>query len=306
MDAGHRFTMKNPPRATVIGVTGFIGKELPALLAGKGMATTGVSRSTGATVPGVDRWQTPDELNLAGDHAVINLAGAPISRRWTAANKRTFHESRVGVTRRVVDAIRQLPASERPKVLINGSAVGIYGDRGDEPLTETSPPGGGYLADLCHEWEQAAAEAETLGVRVVFLRTGVVLGHGGEAFEKLVRVFKSGIGGRLGHGRQWMPWIHIDDIRAAIVHAVFSDSLSGPINGCAPAAERNADFTRKLASALHRPAMFPVPGFALKLALGGFGEALLASQHALPAALEADNFKFRFPTFESALADLIR
>ena len=141
---------------------------------------------------------------------------------------------------------------------------------------------------------------------MVFLRTGVVLGHGGEAFEKLVRVFKSGIGGRLGHGRQWMPWIHIDDIRAAIVHAVFSDSLSGPINGCAPAAERNADFTRKLASALHRPAMFPVPGFALKLALGGFGEALLASQHALPAALEADNFKFRFPTFESALADLIR
>jgi uncharacterized protein (TIGR01777 family) len=306
MDSGDRFTMKNPPRTTVIGVTGFIGKGLPALLAGKGMAITGVSRSADATVAGVDRWQAPDKLNLAGDHAVINLAGAPISRRWTAANKRAFHESRVGVTRQVVDAIRLLPASERPKVLINGSAVGIYGDRGDESLTEASAPGGGYLADLCHEWEQTAIEAESLGVRVVLIRTGVVLGHGGEAFEKLIRVFKSGIGGRLGHGRQWMPWIHLDDIRAAIIHAVFSESLSGPVNGSAPAAERNADFTRKLASALHRPAIFPVPGFALKLALGGFGEALLASQRALPAALQADGFEFRFPTFESALADLTR
>ncbi len=297
--------MKDSPRAAVIGVTGFIGKGLPALLAEMGMATTGVSRS-GCAVAGVVRWQTPGNLDFAGHHAVINLAGAPISRRWTADNKRIFHESRVGLTRRVVDAIRQLPAHDRPKVLINGSAVGIYGDRGDEELTEASAPGTGYLADLCHEWEQAATEAEELGVRVVTLRTGVVLGHGGEAFEKLVRVFKAGIGGRLGHGRQWMPWIHLDDIRAAIVHAVGSDHLSGPLNGSAPVAERNADFTRKLAAALHRPAIFPVPGFALKLALGGFGGALLASQHARPAALEADGFKFRFPTLESALADLVR
>lgn len=270
------------------------------------MDTTGVSRSAGGAMDGVECWQTPDNLDFAGVHAVINLAGAPISRRWTTSNKRVFHESRVGITRRAVDAIRLLPAEDRPKVLINGSAVGIYGDRGDEILTESSAPGSGYLADLCHEWEQAAIEAESLGVRVILLRTGVVLGHGGEAFEKLVRVFKSGIGGKLGHGRQWMPWIHIDDIRAAIVHAVFSENLSGPVNGSAPTAERNRDLTRKLAATLHRPAIFPVPGFALKLALGGFGDALLASQHAQPKALEADGFKFRFPTLESALADLVR
>lgn len=298
--------MEHLPRAALIGVTGFIGRGLPALLAETGMATTGVSRSGGGSIQGVDRWQQTDALDLGGHHAVINLAGAPISRRWTSANKREFHESRVGVTRRVVDAIRRLPADARPKVLVNGSAVGIYGDRGDEALTESSPPGSDYLAKLCREWEETAIEAESLGVRVVRLRTGVVLGHGGEAFEKLVRVFKFGIGGRLGTGRQWMPWIHIDDLRAAILHAVHSGNLSGPLNGAAPAAERNTDFTRKLANALHRPAVLPVPGFALKLALGGFGGALLASQHARPAALEADGFKFRFPTFESALADLIR
>lgn len=298
--------MDDAPRTAIIGVTGFIGSGLPALLAEKGMASTGVSRTGGGSVRSIDRWQTPDQLDFTGHHAVINLAGAPISRRWTAANKRVFHESRVGVTRRVVDAIRLLPAEARPKVLVNGSAVGIYGDRGDEVLTESSAPGSGYLAELCREWEDAAAEAESLGVRVIRLRTGVVLGHGGEAFEKLVRVFTAGIGGRLGNGRQWMPWIHVEDIRAAIVHAVFSDGLTGPLNGSAPVAERNADFTRKLASALHRPAVLPVPGFALKLALGGFGGALLASQHARPAALEADGFKFRFPTLESALADLVR
>ena len=270
------------------------------------MASTGVSRATTGAVACVARWQSIDTLDLAGHHAVINLAGAPISRRWTEANKRAFHESRVGVTRRVVEALRRLPADQRPKVLVNGSAVGIYGDRGDEVLTESSAPGSGYLAELCHAWEQAALEAEVLGVRVVRLRTGIVLGRGGEAYEKLHRIFKTGLGGRLGSGRQWMPWIHITDLRAAIVHAVFSENLTGPVNGCAPQAERNADFTRKLASAMHRPAALPVPGFALRMAYGGFGGALLASQRARPAALEADGFHFCFPTFESALAELVR
>lgn len=298
--------MHDSPRVAIIGVTGFIGSGLPALLAKHEMATTGVSRTGGDATSGIDRWQTPDNLDFKGHHAVINLAGSPISRRWTAANKRRFHESRVGVTRRVVDAIRLLPADARPKILVNGSAVGIYGDRGDEVLTESSTRGSGYLADLCCEWEAAAIEAEELGVRVVRLRTGVVLGHGGDAFEKLRRIFKAGIGGRLGNGRQWMPWIHLDDIRAAIVHAVLSETLAGPLNGCAPAAERNRDFTRKFAAAVHRPAILPVPGFALKLALGGFGGALLDSAHARPAALEAEDFTFRFATLESALADLIR
>jgi uncharacterized protein len=293
-------------RVAILGVTGFIGRGLPTLFAEKNRAVTGISRSGRGNVAGVDRWQTPELLDFSGHEAVINLAGEPIAKRWTSANKVRFHESRIGVTKRVVAAIASLPQTERPKVLVNTSAVGIYGDRRDEILTENAAPGSGYLADLCREWESAALEAEALGVRVVRLRIGIVLGRDGDAFKKLLLVFKSGIGGRLGSGRQWMPWIHVDDLRAAILHAVLSENLSGPLNGSAPAAERNADFTRKLASALHRPAIFPVPGFALKLALGGFGGALLEGQHARPATLEADGFQFRFPTLESALADLIR
>jgi uncharacterized protein len=297
--------MQSTPRVAILGVTGFIGRGLPAMFAEKGMPTTGISRSGRGATPCIDRWQTPDSLDFTGHDAVVNLAGEPIARRWSAENKRRFHESRVGVTRRVVGAIARLPESARPKVLVNTSAVGIYGDRGDEVLTESSATGSGYLAELCSEWEAAAVEAEALGVRVVRLRIGVVLGRDGEAFKKLVTVFKTGLAGRLGSGRQWMPWIHLADLRAAIVHAAVSESLAGAVNGSAPAAERNADFTRKLAAALHRPAILPVPGFALKLALGGFGGALVEGQHARPAALEADGFKFRFPTLESALADLI-
>ncbi len=297
--------MSEKPRVAILGVTGFIGRGLPAIFTAEGFACTGVSRSGSGSVPGVDRWQTPDALNLAGYYAVINLAGEPIDRRWNAENKRRFHESRVGMTRRLVKAIGALPAEARPKVLVNTSAVGIYGDRGDDVLTESAAPGGGYLAELCAEWEAAAIEAEALGARVVRTRIGVVLGRGGPAFGKLLLVFKSGLGGRLGSGNQWMPWIHLDDLRAALVHAVVSDSLTGAANCTAPHPERNRDFTRKFAAAVHRPAVLPVPGFALKLALGGFGGALLAGQRALPAALEADGFRFRHPTLEAALGDLV-
>lgn len=297
--------MSEKPRIAILGVTGFIGHGLPAMFAAEGFACTGISRSGSGSVQGVDHWQTAEALNLAGHHAVINLAGEPIDRRWNAENRRRFHESRVGVTCRVVAAIGALPPEARPKVLVNTSAVGIYGDRGDDVLTESSASGDGYLAELCAEWESAAIAAEALGVRVVRPRIGVVLGRGGPAFEKLLRVFKFGLGGRLGSGSQWMPWIHLDDLRAALVHAVVSDSLTGAANCTAPHPERNRDFTRKFAAALHRPAVLPVPGFALKLALGGFGGALLAGQRALPAALEADGFRFRHPTLESALAELI-
>ena len=292
-------------RVAIVGVTGFVGRDLPALFAERGVAVTGVSRSGQNPLPGIDRWQTPETLDFSGHHAVINLAGEPINRRWNAQSRRRFHESRVGMTTRIVGAIAKLPENARPKVLVNASAVGIYGDRGDEILTETTRKGRDYLADLCSEWEHAARDAESLGVRVVRLRSGVVLGKNGAAFGKLMAVFKLGIGGRLGSGMQWMSWIHLADLRAAIVHAVFSESLAGPVNTTAPHPERNRDFTRKLAAALHRPAIFPVPAFALKLALGGFASALLASQRAVPAALEADGFRFHFPTLEAALADLV-
>ena len=297
--------METTRRAAIVGVSGFIGRGLPALLGARGVASTGVSRAGKGEVAGVDRWQTPDDLDFSGHHAVINLAGEPIDQRWTEKHRRLFHESRVGVTVRVVQAIAKLPESERPRVLVNASAVGIYGDRGDEILYDGARPGRGYLAELCHDWEDAARDAESLGVRVVRLRTGIVLGKDGPAFEKLRGVFKLGIGGRLGSGKQWMPWIHLDDHRAAIVHAVFSETLAGPVNGSAPNPERNSDFSRKLGDALHRPAILPSPAFALKLVLGEFATALLASQRALPSALLADGFSFRHPTLESALAELI-
>jgi len=275
------------------------------MFARQGAPVTGISRSAHGEVKGVDHWQTLRDLNLENHSTVINLAGERIDQRWTKENRRRFHKSRIGVTMRIVDAIRELRPQDRPKLLINGSAVGYYGDRGDELLPENATAGNGYLADLCKEWEEAAFDAEALGVRVITLRTGVVLGKGGPAFEKLSHLFNWGLGGKLGSGRQWMPWIHVDDLRCAILHATVSPTLRGPVNGTAPTPERNEDFTRKLASALHRPAVLPVPAFALKLALGEFSTALLGGQHALPVALERDGFNFRFPTLESALADLV-
>ncbi len=297
--------MKDIRRVAIVGVTGFVGRGLPALLAEKGIATTGVSRAGKGDVPGIDRWQTPTTLDFSGHDAVINLAGEPIDRRWTGKNRRLFHESRVGLTARVVEAMAKASDERRPVVLVNASAVGIYGDRGDETLLDTARPGSGYLADLCSHWEDAAKDAEKLGVRVVRLRIGVVLGKNGPAFEKLRGVLKSGLGGPLGSGNQWMPWIHLDDLRGAIIHAVQSETLSGPVNGTAPNPERNRDLTRKFAAALHRPAVLPAPGFALRLVLGEFSSALLASQRAVPAELEADGFRYRFPKLEIALADLV-
>ena len=297
--------METNQRVAVVGVTGFVGRGLPALFAENGMAVTGVSRSGNRQLQGVDRWQTPETLDFSGHSAVVNLAGEPIDRRWTAKSKKLFHESRVGTTNRVVAAIAKLPEIARPKVLVNASAVGIYGDRGDEILNDTARPGAGYLADLCSDWEDAAHDAESLGLRVVCLRIGIVLGKNGPAFEKLRTVFKACIGGRLGSGLQWMPWIHVDDLRAAIVHAVLSEKLAGPVNGTAPYPERNRDLTRKFATALHRPAIFPSPAFVLRIVLGEFSSALLASHRAIPTALDADGFQFRHPTLETALADLV-
>jgi uncharacterized protein (TIGR01777 family) len=289
----------------VIGVNGFVGRGVPKLLCEHGFGVVGVSRSGGGEVAGVERWQSVAAMDFAGCRAVVNLAGESIDRRWSTANRKKFHESRIGVTRRVVELIRNLPVDQRPKVLVNASAVGIYGDRGEEELDERSAMGDGYLVDLCREWEEAAMEAEALGVRVVCLRIGVVLGRGGSAFEKLVRVMKTGLGGKLGHGRQWMPWIHVHDLRRAIVEAVADERMSGAVNAVAPMGERNVNFTRKFAKRLRRPAVLPVPAFALKLVLGGFGGVLLASQRVRPAVLESLGFRFRHADFESALDDLL-
>lgn len=296
--------MRKIQRVAIVGVTGFIGRGLPALFAEKCISTTGVSRADQPRVPGVDRWQKPDDLDFSGHDAVINLAGEPLDQRWTDKARYEFRESRVGMTTRLVEAIAKLPEGDRPAVLVNGSAVGYYGDRDDETLSENAAAGTGYLADLCVDWEDAARDAETLGLRVVRMRIGVVLGKNGPAFEKLNTVFKNYLGGRLGSGRQWVPWIHVADLRAALVHAVISDTLAGAINGTAPYPERNRDLTRKLATALHRPAVLHSPAFLLRLVLGGFSSALLASTRAVPSTLDKEGFRFRYPTLETALADL--
>ena len=297
--------MSDKLTVAVIGVSGFVGRGLPELLCERGFRVVGVSRSGRGELAGVEQWQAARAMDFNGCHAVVNLAGESIDRRWSAANRKKFHESRIGVTKRVVELIRNMPADQRPKVLVNASAVGIYGNRGEDELDERSAMGDGYLADLCREWEDAAMEAGALGVRVVCLRIGVVLGRGGSAFEKLVRVMKTGLGGKLGHGRQWMPWIHVHDLRRAIVEAVSDERMRGAVNAVAPSAERNVDFTKKFAKRLKRPAVLPVPGFALKLVLGGFGGVLLASQKVRPAALESLGFHFQYADFESALDDLL-
>lgn len=292
-------------RIAILGVTGFIGRGLPRHFSRHGIGVTGVSRAGKGGVEGVDAWETPETFDPRGHEIVVNLAGERIDRRWTSANRRRIRESRVDFTRDLVARIAAVPAAERPSVLVNGSAVGIYGDRGEVPLGEQAPSGVGFLAELCRDWEEAALEAGPSGVRVVRLRTGIVLGEGGPAFEKLRTVFRWGLGGVLGDGRQWMPWVHVEDLRNAIVHAALDSRLAGPIHGVAPEPERNADFTRKLAEALHRPALFRVPGAALRLALGGFGGELLASCRAKPEVLLNSGFLFQYPALDAALRDLI-
>ncbi len=297
--------MSSAKKVLILGVTGAIGKGLPALFAAQGMEVTGVSRNANPWVHGVSNWQHPEDLEVSGFDVVINLAGESVAQRWSESNKKKFHASRVTLTERLVDAIGKCEKSQRPRVLVNASAVGYYGDRSEEELTESSSLGEGYLAELCRDWEAAAMDAQQLGVRVVMLRIGVVLGRGCDAWDKLAGVLKTGLGGPIGNGRQWMPWIHVDDLRAAIVHACESEGLKGPVNGTAPTPERNKDLSRKVAAAFNRPALIPAPGFGLRLIVGGFASALLASHRVLPQALLDDGFEFRYPTLEKALVDLV-
>ena len=290
----------------IVGASGFIGRELARQATAAGWKVCGFSRQARGPGEGIPAWREwSDHPDFRGLTALVNLAGEPINKRWTAANKRRFHDSRIGVTETLRRGVEKLAAYERPQVLINSSAVGIYGDRGDEILEDDAAAGDGYLAQLCRDWEAAADGVAELGLRVIKWRTGVVLGRDGAAFKQMTLPFRLGLGGRLGSGRQWMPWIHVEDLVGAILHGIGHASFVGPINGSAPEPERNADFTRKLAKALNRPAFMTVPPFALKLALGDFGSAVLASHRAVPRALLESGFRFRYPTLEMALAELV-
>jgi uncharacterized protein (TIGR01777 family) len=273
----------------ITGASGMIGKRLRQRLGEAGHTALAVPRE--AAAPTCD--------------AVINLAGEPIAQRWTEAAKKRIYDSRVEGTRRLVNALSA--QSNRPRVLVCASAVGYYGSRDDEILTENSPPGSGFLPRLVMDWEQAARTAEALGIRVVSLRFGMVLGHGG-ALARLLPPFRLGAGGRLGSGRQWMSWIHIDDVAGLILFAMENAAgtpLSGAVNATAPHPVTNDEFTRRLAAALQRPAIFPVPAFALKLLFGEMSEVLLDSQRVLPAAALAAGFHFQYPDLSAALESIL-
>ncbi|MBK7949376.1 MAG: TIGR01777 family protein [Deltaproteobacteria bacterium] len=235
--------------------------------------------------------------------AVVHLAGEPIFGGLpTAARRARLRESRVASTRRIVERIAALAPGARPRVLVCASAVGFYGDRGEEILAETAAPGSGFLAELCRDWEEAATAAEALGLRVVRVRIGVVLAREGGALALMRIPFSLGVGGRLGSGRQGFPWIHIDDLVEVLLAALEREDLSGAINAVAPESVRNLDLTTALARGLGRPARIPVPGFALRALLGPLAGELLGSRRVVPKRLLETGFVFRHPTLESALA----
>jgi uncharacterized protein (TIGR01777 family) len=302
--------MERRVNITLTGASGLIGRRLMKLLAGGGHNLHVLSRHAGTNLPpGVKLsvWDAlagpPPEAGLRGAECVIHLAGEPVAQRWTAESKRRIRESRVLGTRNLVVGMSKL--AEPPRALICGSAIGYYGSRGDEILSEASPPGSGFLPEVCIAWEAEAAAAEQVGARVVRLRTGIVLARHGGALARMLPPFRLGLGGRLGSGQQWMSWIHLDDLCEMIRFAA-EHQVRGAINGVAPQSVTNADFTRALAAAVHRPAIFPVPAFALGALFGEMGNVLIESQRVAPKGAEDAGFRFQFPRLAAALAEILK
>lgn len=320
------------------GATGFLGRQLWPRLRAEGHSLVVLARDPSratALVPGAVAFEwnglvgLPPAEAFQGVDAVVNLIGESVAQRWTADRKRRFRDSRVAATRALVERLAALEA--RPRTLLSMSAVGIYGDRKDEVLTERSSPGTGFLADLGREWEGAALAASALGMRVVVVRSGVVLGHGG-MLARLLPLFRLGLGGRLGSGRQFLPWIHVDDLLRMIMHllsantalgggggggvvkgdvvngdVVNGDTVPGDVvNGVAPEPATNAELTAALGRVLKRPVMLAVPALALRLALGEMAEeVLLASQRVSPIRALESGFVFRYPLLDAALKNLL-
>lgn len=245
-----------------------------------------------------------DAAKLAGTDMVVHLAGENIAQRWTPERRRRIRASRDDATRLLAQALAALPTP--PRVLVSASAVGIYGDRGDEVLDESSATGSGFLAEIGAAWEAATEPARAAGVRVVTIRLGVVLSPNGGMLAKMLPPFRLGVGGRLGSGRQWVSWISLPDVLGAICHALGDDALAGPVNVCTPNPVTNAELTRILAGILGRPALFPVPALVLRAVFGDMAdETILASQRVRPSKLMARGFEFEWPTLEGALRAML-
>jgi uncharacterized protein (TIGR01777 family) len=303
------------------GATGLVGTALVKKLAAEGQTVYRLSRvespKSSATAPGVFDlpWNSSSggiggsggssslEVNASVD-ALINLAGAPVvGGRWTRERKALLRSSRVDTTRRLVSAIAKM--EKKPRVLISASAIGYYGNRGEELVTENSAPGTDFLAELGKEWENEAVKAEKFGVRVVLLRFGIILAKQGGALPQMMLPFKYGLGGKLGSGRQWTSWIALQDVVEIVQEALRNDSWKGPINLVAPQAARNSDFTKSLAKVLHRPAIFTAPAFALKLAMGEMADTLLGGVRVAPQVLEQNGYRFLHANLDEALKAIL-
>ncbi|AER57529.1 hypothetical protein DSC_14425 [Pseudoxanthomonas spadix BD-a59] len=291
----------------ITGGSGFIGQALcPALLAA-GWQVSVVSRDTRAAarkLPAAVR-VLADIDGAGGADAVINLAGAPLAgRRWNAAYKQTLRESRLRTTEALLAWMESLTV--RPAVLISGSAIGYYGPSDDTPLAETAPAGDDFAARLAADWEAAALPARALGVRTLLLRTGVVLGAGGGALQQLLTPYRMGLGGPIGDGQQWFSWIHRDDLVRLVIWLLDQSTLDGPVNGTAPEPVRQKDFAAALGRALHRPALMPTPGLALKAAFGEMAQMLIEGQRVIPARAQGQGFQFLYPDIDGALAQILQ
>jgi hypothetical protein len=304
-------------KVLLTGAAGFVGRHLAQRLAVGGHTVRALSRNPGGRVkslPGVEEavgWNPMEAIPLPrvyeGIDGIVHLAGEPVVGLWTESKRRAIRDSRVIGTRHLVQGLASLPADSRPRVLVNASAIGYYGDRGEEVLTEASSPGtdAEFLASVTRAWEHEARQAEELGVRVVRLRIGIVLGPGGGALGAMLTPFKLGLGGPIGDGRQWWSWIHRYDLVTLVLGGLTRDDLSGPVNATAPEPVRQREFAKELGRALHRPAVLPAPAFVLRTALGDFSSELLGSKRVLPRAAEAAEVSFAFPTLSEALREIV-
>ncbi|HEX3278642.1 MAG TPA: TIGR01777 family oxidoreductase [Thermoleophilaceae bacterium] len=285
-------------RVAVTGATGMIGGAIVDALRARGDEVTVLSRSTNWPAP---KEEPPPAETLRGQDAVVNLLGENIDQRWSDEAKAEIRDSRVLGTRNLVAGLRALPEAERPRVLVSQSGVGYYGARGDEVVTEDEPAGDDFLARVCSEWEAEALAASADGVRVVIPRTGVVLSPSGGALARMLPFFKAGLGGPIAGGRQYMPWVHQDDLPGVMLFAIDTQELSGPVNLTAPEPVTNKEFARALGRVLHRPTFAPVPGAMMKLLYGERSLFVITGQRAVPAKLEQAGYAFRQPELDAAL-----
>lgn len=293
-------------KVLISGSSGLVGSALVSALSASGYEITRlVRRAVGANAIQWSPAQPLSPPSVAGFDAVIHLAGESIIGRWTAAKKAAIRDSRIVGTRNL--AIALASTQQPPRVLVSASAIGYYGHRGDKVLDETSLPGNGFLSDVCREWEAATEPAAQAGIRTVQMRIGVVLSSQGGALQKMLLPFRLGLGGNMGNGQQWWSWIDLEDLVGAAIHIMKSDSLQGAVNMVAPGPVRNAEFTKTLAKVLSRPAIFPMPAFAARLAFGQMAdELLLASQRVEAARLLASGYRFLRPELRQSLKEILK